>query len=76
MTQVSLEQIKQDEIQTEQKTKFSHLIKFYLIPGWRVPEFEAIEYEIGKINNCRNNIDSIHCLFRYVLFLVNPIYLR
>jgi ABC-type dipeptide/oligopeptide/nickel transport system permease subunit len=53
MTQVSLEQIKQDEIQSEQKTKFSHLIKFYLIPGWRVPEFDAIEYEIGKIKSKR-----------------------
>ena len=29
------------------------MIKFYLIPGWRAPEFEATEFEIGKIKSKR-----------------------
>ncbi len=29
------------------------LIKFYLIPGWRVPEFSEQEYEIEKIRSKR-----------------------
>ena len=29
------------------------MLKFYLIPGWREPEFEATEFEIGKIKSKR-----------------------
>jgi peptide/nickel transport system permease protein len=29
------------------------LIKFYLIPGWREPEFKATEFEIEKLNSKR-----------------------
>ena len=29
------------------------MLKFYLIPGWRDPEFEATEFEIGKIKSKR-----------------------
>jgi len=29
------------------------LLKFYLVPGWRDPEFEAAEFEIGKIKSKR-----------------------
>lgn len=29
------------------------LVKFYLIPGWRDPEFTTVEYEIGKIKSKR-----------------------
>ena len=29
------------------------MLKFYLVPGWRDPEFEATEFEIGKIKSKR-----------------------
>lgn len=29
------------------------MVKFYLIPGWRDPDFEAQEFEIGKIKSKR-----------------------
>ena len=53
MTQISLEETKGYEYPAEKKNKFSRLIKFYLIPGWREPEFEASEFEIGKIKSKR-----------------------
>ena len=31
-----------------EKPKFLELIKFYLLPGWRIPEFSGQEYEIEK----------------------------
>ena len=39
----------------KKEVKFSRLLKFYLIPGWREPEFEAIEFEIGKIKSKRRS---------------------
>ncbi len=37
----------------QNKPKFTSLIKFYLLPGWRVPEFTEQEYEIEKIRSKR-----------------------
>ncbi|MFX1451807.1 MAG: ABC transporter permease [Promethearchaeota archaeon] len=54
MTEIYLEEIeKEEEVQIETKNKFSSLLKFYLIPGWRNPKFTEIEYEIGKIKSKR-----------------------
>jgi len=36
-----------------EKPKILSLIKFYLLPGWRVPEFSEQEYEIEKIRSKR-----------------------
>ena len=36
-----------------EKTRILSLIKFYLLPGWRVPEFSEQEYEIEKIKSKR-----------------------
>ncbi|MFX0000417.1 MAG: ABC transporter permease [Candidatus Hodarchaeota archaeon] len=35
------------------RRKIFDLLKFYLIPGWRDPEFSDIEYEIGKTQSKR-----------------------
>jgi len=35
------------------KPRILSLIKFYLLPGWRVPEFSEQEYEIEKIRSKR-----------------------
>jgi peptide/nickel transport system permease protein len=53
MAQIALEETGQDLGSSVEKNKFSHLIKFYLIPGYRNPDFEAKEYEIGKIKSKR-----------------------
>ncbi|MFX1567507.1 MAG: ABC transporter permease [Promethearchaeota archaeon] len=45
------------------KMKFLRFLKFYLIPGWRDPEFSAREYEIEQIKSKRR-------LFRH---LVKPL---
>jgi len=37
----------------EPKKSIRDLIKFYFLPGFRVPEFSAKEYEIGKIKSKR-----------------------
>lgn len=51
MTQI--ESPKLDEVTyIEKKSKFRFL-KFYLIPGYRLPEFSEQEYEIGKIKSKR-----------------------
>jgi len=42
------------------------LLKFYLIPGWRVPEFNEQEYEIEKIRSKRR-------FFRHLLTLLTII---
>jgi peptide/nickel transport system permease protein len=53
MTQIELEEIKDDQYHMVEKSRFSRFIKFFLIPGWRDPEFEKEEYEIGKIKSKR-----------------------
>jgi len=49
--------IKEEEIarKSEKKDKpgITSLIKFYLLPGWRVPEFSEQEYEIEKVRSKR-----------------------
>jgi peptide/nickel transport system permease protein len=53
LTQESIESSKLSEVPyIEKKSKF-RLLKFYLIPGWREPEFQAQEYEIGRIKSKR-----------------------
>ncbi|MHA1932251.1 MAG: ABC transporter permease [Promethearchaeota archaeon] len=48
-----LEETKRHEYKEKKKVKYSGLLKFYLIPGWREPEFEATEFIIGKIRSKR-----------------------
>ena len=43
--------------------KWKHLITFYLLPGWRLPEFTNREYEIEKIKSKR----------RFFRHLLNPL---
>jgi len=43
-----------------QKNKILRYLKFYLVPGWRNPEFSIVEYEIGKVTSKRK-------LFRRIL---------
>ena len=45
---------------SSRKMKFLRFLKFYLIPGWRDPEFSAQEYEIEKIKSKRR-------LFRHIV---------
>ncbi|MFX1363825.1 MAG: ABC transporter permease [Promethearchaeota archaeon] len=49
-----------EKFESPRKKKFFRFIKFYLIPGWRDPEFSAQEYQIEKIKSKRR-------LFRRVL---------
>jgi len=54
MTQSYLkEETKRDQYPSVNKNKFSHLLKFYSIPGWRNPDFAAKEDEIGRIKSKR-----------------------
>ncbi|MFX1573548.1 MAG: ABC transporter permease [Promethearchaeota archaeon] len=54
MEQIYIEELKEEKILSEyKKNKFIRYLKFYLIPGWRDPEFSAEEYEIGKIKSKR-----------------------
>ncbi|MFW9821922.1 MAG: ABC transporter permease [Candidatus Thorarchaeota archaeon] len=53
MTQIQIEKITEDEYIPIKKRAVGSLLKFYLIPGWRDPEFLANEFEIGKIKSKR-----------------------
>ncbi|MFW9874362.1 MAG: ABC transporter permease [Candidatus Thorarchaeota archaeon] len=53
MTQISLEKLESEKYTLTNKAKRKNLIKFYLIPGWRNPDFSATEFEIGKIKSKR-----------------------
>lgn len=53
MTQNYREEISSDQYQASNQNKISRFLKFYLIPGWRDPEFTATEYQIGKIKSKR-----------------------
>lgn len=53
MTETILKEIKEEKFLVTEKKKFSEFLKFYLIPGWRDPDFEATEFEIGKIQSKR-----------------------
>jgi len=52
--------LNKDEKVIEQKKSITRYIKFFLIPGWRDPEFTDIEYNISKTQSKRK-------LFRRVL---------
>lgn len=49
----TLESSKIYEEQPIEKKGIKGLLKFYLIPGWRNPQFKAREYEIGKLKSKR-----------------------
>lgn len=75
MEQVYNEKDKIIEYSLKRKVKISRLLKFYLIPGWREPEFSAREYEIEKIKSkrrlFRRLITPLTILgFMMVLFIV------
>ncbi|MFX1456042.1 MAG: ABC transporter permease [Promethearchaeota archaeon] len=53
MTQIQIEKIKEEEYIPTKKRTIGNLLKFYIIPGWRDPEFVATEFEIGKIKSKR-----------------------
>jgi peptide/nickel transport system permease protein len=40
-------------LNSRRKEKFLRFLKFYLIPGWRDPEFSTQEYEVEKIKSKR-----------------------
>jgi ABC-type dipeptide/oligopeptide/nickel transport system permease subunit len=47
------EEMQDKHIIGNQKGKLISNLKFYLIPGWRNPEFNAIEYQLEKIKSKR-----------------------
>ncbi|MBY8984962.1 MAG: ABC transporter permease [Candidatus Lokiarchaeota archaeon] len=54
MEQPYLEETKGEQYPTvKKKGGFFRYLKFYLIPGWREPDFEDTEYEIGRIKSKR-----------------------
>lgn len=53
MTQIYLKESEKEGILSKNEKKIIRLLKFYLIPGWRDPEFSAIEQEIGKTKSKR-----------------------
>ena len=54
MTQVYLEKTEKAELSSKfEKKSIIRWLKFFLIPGWRDPEFSAQEHEIGKIKSKR-----------------------
>jgi peptide/nickel transport system permease protein len=52
-TQTYIEKLREKDNSSRNKRNALQWIKFYLIPGWRDPEFNAKEYEIGKIKSKR-----------------------
>jgi ABC-type dipeptide/oligopeptide/nickel transport system permease subunit len=53
MTNIQIEELESVSISSTNKRKMRKLIKFYLIPGYRNPDFSAEEYQIGKIKSKR-----------------------
>lgn len=58
MTQINLKELEPKTLKTS-KGKYTRFLKFYLMPGWREPEFSNIEYEIGKIKSKRKTFRRI-----------------
>jgi len=50
---IIIEEIKYKQFSVGDKKRWVNLLKFYLIPGWRNPEFTAYENEIEKIKSKR-----------------------
>ncbi|MFW9822069.1 MAG: ABC transporter permease, partial [Candidatus Thorarchaeota archaeon] len=46
-------EVEYEKSDLEKRKTILNYLKFYFIPGWRDPEFSAIEYEIGKIKSKR-----------------------
>ena len=53
MTQIYLQDSDKTRNNSPFRGKILRRLKFYLIPGYRVPEFTEMEYEIGKIKSKR-----------------------
>ncbi|HEC38457.1 hypothetical protein LCGC14_0641110 [marine sediment metagenome] len=53
MTQTYQEEISSNLYRASNQNKFFRFLKFYLIPGWRDPEFTATEYQIGRTQSKR-----------------------
>ena len=53
MTQISIDSSNIYEQESKKRKNKLRLLKFYLIPGWRNPDFSAQEYHIGKIKSKR-----------------------
>ena len=53
MEQPYLEETKIDQYPSVKKKGFFRYLKFYLIPGYREPDFKDIEYEVGRIKSKR-----------------------
>ena len=54
MTQSYLEEETEiDQYPPVNKNRFYRFLKFYLIPGWRNPDFTAEDYEIGRVKSKR-----------------------
>ena len=71
--QIYDEKAKIDTPLPENKKTMKDLIKFYLIPGYRVPEFSEQEYQIGKIKSKRRTFRRFLTpltLLGFVLILV------
>ncbi|MFX1328008.1 MAG: ABC transporter permease [Promethearchaeota archaeon] len=47
------EELDYQKFESPKKKKFFRLLKFFLIPGWRDPEFSNQEYQIEKIKSKR-----------------------
>ena len=60
MTQNYLKELENNKSVSYQTGKIKRYLKFFLIPGWRNPEFTALEYQIGKKKSKRR-------LFRRIL---------
>ena len=50
---ITIEEVDYTDFSVGGKKKWVHLLRFYLIPGWRNPEFTAYEYQIEKIKSKR-----------------------
>jgi len=53
MSQMSIKKSRNKELASNHTGKVKRWIKFFLIPGWRDPEFSKEEYEIGKVKSKR-----------------------
>ena len=60
MTQNYLKELENSKLVLNQTGKIMRYLKFFLIPGWRDPEFTTLEYQIGKKKSKRR-------LFRRIL---------
>ena len=50
---ITIEEVDYTDFSVSGKKKWVHLLRFYLIPGWRNPEFTAYEDQIEKIKSKR-----------------------